>query len=147
VRELHDQVVQHVQIVTFSEKVLGPLEFRTPRLAFFRKKTFDHVAEALHADPQLVPGFRTRLLGPTLVKLDNVAQLFEKQSRQVAPVHTNELRPRRETVQPALPSFATKRLQGASSLFLGAPFLLFEVRCQGLSHGAAGQPQRLQPVC
>jgi hypothetical protein len=64
--------VQHVQVVTFSEKVLGPLEFRTPRLAFFRQKTFDHVAEALHADPQFVPGFRTMLLRPTPVQLDDV---------------------------------------------------------------------------
>jgi hypothetical protein len=71
-RELHDQVVQHVQVVTFSEKVLRPLEFRTPRIAFFRQKTLDHVAEALHADPQLVPGFRTRLLRPTLVELYDV---------------------------------------------------------------------------
>ena len=71
-RELHDKAVQLVQVVPLSEEVLSPLKFRTPRFAFFRQKAFDHVAEALHTNPQLVPGFRARLLRPTLVKLDNV---------------------------------------------------------------------------
>jgi len=65
--------VKHVEVVAFSEKVLGSLELRSPRLALFRQKTFDHVAEALHADPQFVPGLRGRLLRPTFVKLDDVA--------------------------------------------------------------------------
>jgi hypothetical protein len=101
--------VKHVEVVAFSEKVLGPLQFLTPGLAFFRQKTFDHVAEALHTDPQVVPGFRSRLLRPTFVKLYNVTYLFEKQSRQAALVHTDELCPRRKTAQPALPFFPRKR--------------------------------------
>jgi hypothetical protein len=119
--------VQHIQVVTFSEKVLGPLQFLTPGLAFFWQKTFDHVAEALHANPQVVPGFRSRLFRPTLVQLDDVTYLFEKQSRQTAPVHADELCPRRKTAQPALPSFPRKRFQRASSLSLGAPLLFCEV--------------------
>lgn len=113
--------------MTFSEKVLGALQFLTPGLAFFRQKTFDHIAEALHANPQIVPGFRSRLLRPALVQRDDVTYLFEKQLRQTAPVHADEFCPRRKTAQPALPFLPRKRFQRASSFSLGAPLLFFEV--------------------
>jgi hypothetical protein len=124
-RELHQEFVQDVKIVAFSEKVLGSLELRAPISALLWQETFDHIPEAFYGNAQFVPSLRAGLPGPALMEIDDAGQLLENQLRQPALIHGNELGSGRQAARPALPSFARKRVERATSLSPRAalPFL------------------------
>jgi hypothetical protein len=70
-RQLHDELVQNVEVVSFSKQILSLLDFRTPCFALRGQKTLHHVAEAFYADAQFVPDFRACLLCPALMQIDD----------------------------------------------------------------------------
>ena len=92
-RELHEQIVHHIEIVPFSEKVLSALEFRAPGLALLRQETLDQVAQALYRDAQFVPSLGAWFLRPALVQIDDAGQLLKDQLGQSPLVHRDEFGP------------------------------------------------------